>query len=44
MNVNVWGVTEPINYLIKSGQRVDPARLADLDLPLTAPGSPMYRR
>jgi hypothetical protein len=44
LNVNVWGVIEPITRLIKSGQRVDPARLTDLDLPLTAPGSPIYRR
>lgn len=44
MNVNVWDVTEPINYLIKSGHQIDPVQLADLDLPLTAPGSPMYRR
>ena len=44
MSVNVPGVTEPINYLIKSGHHVDPVGLADLDLPLAAPGSPMYRR
>ncbi|MGK5111205.1 MULTISPECIES: NAD(P)/FAD-dependent oxidoreductase [unclassified Geodermatophilus] len=34
MNVNVWDVTEPIQELIRSGRPVDPARLADLDVPL----------
>ena len=34
MNVNVWDVTEPIQELIRSGRPVDPARLADPDVPL----------
>jgi 3-phenylpropionate/trans-cinnamate dioxygenase ferredoxin reductase subunit len=44
MNVNVRDVTAPIEHLIRSRRRVDPRRLADPDLPLTAPGSPMHRR
>ncbi|WP_300014441.1 FAD-dependent oxidoreductase [Pseudonocardia sp.] len=35
MNVNVWDVTDPIRALIESGEPVDPARLGDLDVPLT---------
>ena len=34
MNVNVWDVTEPIQQLIRSGDPVDPAILADPDVPL----------
>jgi len=34
MNVNVWDVTDPIERLIRSGRRVDPARLGDLDVAL----------
>ena len=34
MNVNVWDVTEPIQELIRSGRKLDPARLADPDVPL----------
>jgi 3-phenylpropionate/trans-cinnamate dioxygenase ferredoxin reductase subunit len=34
MNANVWDVTEPIQGLIRSGERVDPRRLADPDVPL----------
>jgi 3-phenylpropionate/trans-cinnamate dioxygenase ferredoxin reductase subunit len=34
MNANVWGVTESIQALIRSGRPVDPARLADPDIPL----------
>ncbi|MFE9253628.1 NAD(P)/FAD-dependent oxidoreductase [Streptomyces sp. NPDC006879] len=34
MNVNVWGVTEPIQCLIRSGSRVDQAKLADPSVPL----------
>jgi 3-phenylpropionate/trans-cinnamate dioxygenase ferredoxin reductase subunit len=34
MNVNVWDVTDPIQALIRSGEPVDRARLAD-------PGSPL---
>ncbi len=34
MNVNVWDVAEPIGALIRSGAVVDPARLADPDVPL----------
>jgi 3-phenylpropionate/trans-cinnamate dioxygenase ferredoxin reductase subunit len=36
MNVNVWDVTDPIQALIRSGVRVDPARLAATDEPLEA--------
>ena len=36
MNVNMWGVTEPIRQLIESGGQVDATRLSDLDVPLTA--------
>lgn len=35
MNVNVWDVTDPIRALVTSGQRIDPARLADADVPLS---------
>jgi len=35
MNVNVWDVNENIQALIRSGQAVDPDRLADPDIPLT---------
>jgi 3-phenylpropionate/trans-cinnamate dioxygenase ferredoxin reductase subunit len=31
MNVNVWDVTDPIQALVRSGVRVDPARLASTD-------------
>jgi 3-phenylpropionate/trans-cinnamate dioxygenase ferredoxin reductase component len=34
MNVNVWDVTDPIRDLIRSGNQVQPAALADLDIPL----------
>jgi 3-phenylpropionate/trans-cinnamate dioxygenase ferredoxin reductase subunit len=34
MNVNVWDVVEPIKALILSRNVVDPARLADPDVPL----------
>ena len=34
MNANIWDVTEPIQTLIRSGLPVDPARLADPDVPL----------
>jgi 3-phenylpropionate/trans-cinnamate dioxygenase ferredoxin reductase subunit len=34
MNVNVWDVTDPIQELIRSGQPVDPEKLADPDMPL----------
>jgi 3-phenylpropionate/trans-cinnamate dioxygenase ferredoxin reductase component len=34
MNANVWDVTEPIQALIRGGWPVDPARLADPDIPL----------
>jgi NADPH-dependent 2,4-dienoyl-CoA reductase/sulfur reductase-like enzyme len=35
MNVNIWDVNEDIQALIRSGQAVDPDRLADPDVPLT---------
>jgi 3-phenylpropionate/trans-cinnamate dioxygenase ferredoxin reductase component len=34
MNANIWDVTEPIQTLIRGGWPVDPARLADPDIPL----------
>jgi 3-phenylpropionate/trans-cinnamate dioxygenase ferredoxin reductase subunit len=36
MNVNVWDVTDHIQALIRSGAPVDPARLRDSDVELTA--------
>jgi 3-phenylpropionate/trans-cinnamate dioxygenase ferredoxin reductase subunit len=36
MNVNVWDVTEALGGLIRSGEQLDPARLADADVPLDA--------
>jgi 3-phenylpropionate/trans-cinnamate dioxygenase ferredoxin reductase subunit len=35
MNVNVWDVIDEIGALVTSGRRFDPARLADVDVPLT---------
>jgi 3-phenylpropionate/trans-cinnamate dioxygenase ferredoxin reductase subunit len=35
MNVNVWDVTDDVKALIRSGAQVDPARLADPDVPLS---------
>jgi 3-phenylpropionate/trans-cinnamate dioxygenase ferredoxin reductase subunit len=40
MNVNVWEVTDQIQALIRSGERVDVARLRDPDLPLQELASP----
>jgi 3-phenylpropionate/trans-cinnamate dioxygenase ferredoxin reductase subunit len=34
MNVNVWDVNDAIQDLVRGGQTVDPARLADTDVPL----------
>jgi 3-phenylpropionate/trans-cinnamate dioxygenase ferredoxin reductase component len=34
MNANIWDVTEPVQALIRGGWSVDPARLADPDIPL----------
>ncbi|HWD47929.1 MAG TPA: FAD/NAD(P)-binding oxidoreductase [Actinomycetota bacterium] len=34
MNAGVWDVTEPIQAMIRGGWPVDPARLADPDIPL----------
>jgi 3-phenylpropionate/trans-cinnamate dioxygenase ferredoxin reductase subunit len=36
MNANVWDVVEPIQDLIRSRRRVDPAQLANPDIPLVA--------
>ena len=36
MNVNVWDVNDPVQALIRSRAPVDPARLADPDVPLEA--------
>jgi 3-phenylpropionate/trans-cinnamate dioxygenase ferredoxin reductase subunit len=35
MNVNVWDVSDDIQALIRSGKKVDPARLTDPGVPLT---------
>ena len=35
MNVNVWDVSDAIQALVRSGKPIDPARLADPDVPLT---------
>jgi 3-phenylpropionate/trans-cinnamate dioxygenase ferredoxin reductase component len=34
MNVNVWGVTDDIQALVRSGHPVDKGRLVDPDVPL----------
>jgi 3-phenylpropionate/trans-cinnamate dioxygenase ferredoxin reductase subunit len=34
MNVNVWDVADDIERIVRSGTRIDPARLADPDVPL----------
>jgi 3-phenylpropionate/trans-cinnamate dioxygenase ferredoxin reductase subunit len=34
MNVNVWDVADDIERLVRSGERIDPARLADPAVPL----------
>jgi 3-phenylpropionate/trans-cinnamate dioxygenase ferredoxin reductase subunit len=34
MNINVWDVNEHVQALIRSRAAVDPARLADPDVPL----------
>ena len=34
MNVNVWDVNDAIQDLVRGGQTVDPARLADPGVPL----------
>jgi 3-phenylpropionate/trans-cinnamate dioxygenase ferredoxin reductase subunit len=34
MNINVWDVNEAVQALIRSRTPVDPARLADPDVPL----------
>jgi 3-phenylpropionate/trans-cinnamate dioxygenase ferredoxin reductase subunit len=36
MNANVWDVTNPIQQLIRKRAAVDPARLADPNIPLDA--------
>ena len=35
MNVNVWDVNNDIQSLIRSARDIDPARLANPDVPLT---------
>ena len=44
MNVNIWDVTEPIQTLIRTRTVVDPARLADPDVPLTDLTTPASSR
>jgi len=39
MNVNVWDVNDEVQRLIRSGATVDPARLADADVPLSEIGA-----
>ncbi|HEX8856485.1 MAG TPA: FAD-dependent oxidoreductase [Thermoleophilaceae bacterium] len=34
LNMNVWDVTDPIQELVRSWGRMDPARLADVETPL----------
>ncbi len=34
MNVNVWDVSDAIQALVRSGKSIDPARLADPEIPL----------
>jgi 3-phenylpropionate/trans-cinnamate dioxygenase ferredoxin reductase subunit len=36
MNVNIWDVNDKISALVRVGLPVDPARLADPDVPLEA--------
>ncbi|WP_353816398.1 NAD(P)/FAD-dependent oxidoreductase [Agromyces sp. SYSU T00266] len=38
MNVNVWDVNDEVQRLIRSGAAVDPARLADAEVPLAEIG------
>ncbi len=40
MNVNVWGVTDALQALIRSRAEVDPARLRDPEVPLEALAGP----
>jgi 3-phenylpropionate/trans-cinnamate dioxygenase ferredoxin reductase component len=41
MNVNVWDVVDDLQALIRSGAQVDPARLADPDVPLADSAAPV---
>jgi 3-phenylpropionate/trans-cinnamate dioxygenase ferredoxin reductase subunit len=34
MNVNIWDVNEQIQRLVRSGRRIEPAKLADPNTPL----------
>jgi len=34
MNVNVWDVVEDLKAIVAAGRAVDPARLADPEVPL----------
>lgn len=43
MNVNTWGVTDAIEALVRSGRRVDPAKLADPEVLLQYPADPVPR-
>jgi 3-phenylpropionate/trans-cinnamate dioxygenase ferredoxin reductase subunit len=36
MNVNVWDVSDDIQALIRARRPIDPSRLADPAIPLTA--------
>jgi 3-phenylpropionate/trans-cinnamate dioxygenase ferredoxin reductase subunit len=40
MAVNIWDVLDDVKALIRGGDPVDPARLADLDLPIAAASIP----
>jgi 3-phenylpropionate/trans-cinnamate dioxygenase ferredoxin reductase subunit len=44
MNVNVWDVADDLQALIRSRERVDPARLGDPDVPLAELVSPSPSR
>jgi 3-phenylpropionate/trans-cinnamate dioxygenase ferredoxin reductase component len=45
MTVNVWGVARQIQDLIRSGKPIDPARLADPNVPLSdlVPAAPSHK-
>jgi 3-phenylpropionate/trans-cinnamate dioxygenase ferredoxin reductase subunit len=34
MNVNTWDVTDTIETLVRCGQRIDPVKLTDPDVPM----------
>lgn len=38
MNVNIWDVADDLRAIVGSKERIDPARLADVDTPLAEMG------